>query len=77
MRIIALQPNSVEKNIKKLERKINQKQEEKHFSAFETQCVYLNNGIYAIAGTNVYSTDTRELMLMFVANREEIPYVFE
>lgn len=59
---------------KKLEKKITPQMEDKHFSTFEKQAIYIGNGIYSIGGTSIYSTDTRELFLMFVAARENIKY---
>ena len=46
--------------------------EEKYFDTFSRQARYMGNGIYSIA--NVYSTDTRELMLMYCAIREGIQF---
>lgn len=57
-----------------LEKKITIRQEKKHFPAFEKQAKYKGNGVYNIMGTNLFSTDTRELFLMFVAARENIKY---
>ena len=56
-----------------LEKKITAKMEAKHFDNFGKQARYKGNGVYFIAGTNLYSTDTRELFLMFCAVRENIP----
>ena len=56
----------------KLEKKITSKMETKWFPSFEKQARYLGNGCYNICGTNLYSTDTRELFLMFVAAKEGI-----
>ena len=48
--------------------------ENKYFPKFEKQAAYLGNGVYSIPATNIYSTDTRELFLMFVAIHENIPF---
>jgi hypothetical protein len=40
---------------------------------FEKQASYLG-GVYSIPATNIYSTDTRELFLMFVAAQENISF---
>lgn len=55
-----------------LEAKITQKMEAKWFPKFERQAKYLGNGIYSIPGTNLMSTDTRELFLMMCAVEEGI-----
>ena len=56
----------------KLEAKITFEMEKKWMSKFERQARHLSNGVYNIPGTNLYSTDTRELFLMFVAAQENI-----
>jgi hypothetical protein len=53
---------------KELEDKINQEMENKWNPAFDRQAGYVGNGIYTIAG--LYSKDTRELFLMFIAQQE-------
>ena len=53
-----------------LEGKITKEMEDKYFPKFEKQSRYMGNGIYSMA--DLYSTDTRELFLMFVAQRENI-----
>jgi len=58
--------------IEQLEPKITQKMEDKWMPQFEKQAGYRGNGIYNILGTNLFSTDTRELFLMFVATKEGI-----
>ncbi len=44
--------------------------EGKYDKAFERQAAFKGNGIYTIA--NLFSTDTRELKLMFVLQQEGI-----
>jgi hypothetical protein len=73
--------NLIEQLEKKLEKKFGSdgrekriKMEEKHFNRFAKQSQYLGNGIYTISGTNRYSTDTRELFLMFVCDEEGIKF---
>ncbi len=56
----------------KLEAKITPKMEKKWMPKFEKQAAYLGNGVYSIPGTNLVSTDTRELFLMFTAAKEGI-----
>ncbi len=46
--------------------------EEKHRKNFERQCMYLGNGIYHWG--NTHSTDTREVFLLGVLDREGIKY---
>jgi hypothetical protein len=60
----------LEKNIARMEVKISPEMEDKHWNTFEKQAMYKGNGVYSIA--DIYSTDTRELFLMFVARREGI-----
>jgi len=60
--------------IAELEKKITKEMENKYFPKFERQAAYLGNGVYSIPATNIYSTDTRELFLMFVAIHENIPF---
>ena len=60
------------KNIKKLEKEITQEMEDELRPDFNRQARFVGNGIYMIAG--LYSTDTRELFLMFVA-QEKLGYV--
>lgn len=56
----------------KLEKKITTQMQDKHFDQYGKQARYKGNGVYFIAGTDLYSTDTRELFLMFCAAREGI-----
>jgi len=58
--------------IQKLEKKITPKMEDKWFALYSKQASYKGNGVYNIPGTNLFSTDTRELFLMFVAVKEGI-----
>jgi RNA binding exosome subunit len=60
--------------IAELEKKITTEMENKYFPKFEKQAAYLGNGVYSIPATNIYSTDTRELFLMFVAAQENISF---
>jgi hypothetical protein len=60
--------------IEQLKKKITPKMEIKHFPKFERQAGYLGNGVYNINGTNLFSTDTRELFLMFCAVQEGIKF---
>lgn len=60
--------------IQKLEKKITKQMEERYFPKFEKQARYLGNGVYSIPATNLYSTDTRELFLMFAACQEGINF---
>lgn len=46
--------------------------EKKHLPSFTDQACYKGNGIYSIA--NLFSTDTRELFLMFIAQQEQVTY---
>ena len=56
----------------KLEKKITPDMEVKWMPKFEKQAGYRGNGVYNILGTNLFSTDTRELFLMFCASKEGI-----
>ncbi len=58
----------------KLEKKITPRMEKKHMPVFEKQAEYLGQGVYNIPATNLFSTDTRELFLMFCASREGIKF---
>jgi hypothetical protein len=60
--------------IENLEKKITKEMEEKYRPSFEKQSRYLGNGIYNISQYTLYSTDTRELFLMFIACKEEIKF---
>lgn len=57
-----------------LEDKITPEMQMKHFNQFERQARYFGNNVYGVPGTSLYSKDTRELLLMFVASRENIPF---
>ncbi len=57
-----------------LEKKITQEMEDKYFPQFEKQAGYVGNGIYRMTGTNLFSTCTRELFLMFIASSEKIEF---
>ena len=59
---------------KNLEKKITPALDKKWRKKFERQATYIGNEIYSIPATNLYSNDTRELFLMFVAACENIPY---
>lgn len=54
--------------IKELQEDITPELEEKYEDRFNRQARYMGNGIYSIAG--LYSTDTRELFLMFIHQQE-------
>lgn len=56
--------------LEKLEKRITANMNEKWMSLFSKQARYLGNGVYGIPQTNIYSTDTRELFVMFVAAKE-------
>jgi len=58
--------------VKNLHKYITPEMEEKYFNTFSRQASYMGNGIYSIS--NLYSTDTRELMLMYCAMREGIKF---
>ena len=60
--------NQVNKHIKELEKKVTEKMEDKHQPYFSKYGRYIGNGIYSLAG--LHSTDTRELFLMYVCQRE-------
>ena len=60
--------------IEELEKQISKEMENKYFHKFTKQAAYLGNGVYSIPATNLYSTDTRELFLMFIAAQEDILY---
>jgi hypothetical protein len=53
--------------IEKLEKKITLDMEKTWMPFYAKQAGYVGNGIYGVSGTNLQSTDTRELFLMFVA----------
>jgi hypothetical protein len=58
----------------KLEKKITAKMESKWMPKFEKQSRYLGKGVYSIPATNLFSTCTRELFLMFCACQEGIKF---
>ena len=58
--------------VKNLKNHITKEQEERWFDVFAARAGYVGNGIYKVDG--LYSTDTRELFLMFVAQQEEISF---
>ena len=51
-----------------LKAQITQEMETKWWSVFEKQAMYVGNKTYSIGG--LYSNDTRELFLMFIAQQE-------
>ena len=63
---------SKEISIKNLGKHITPEMEDKYFSTFEKRAGYAGNGIYKI--DSLYSTDTRELFLMFCAQEENIEF---
>ena len=64
----------MESILEKLKDKITPEMESKHWDNFMKQAQFLGNGVYNIPAINLYSTDTRELFLMFIAARENIKY---
>jgi len=58
------------KELEKLQTEITREMEDKWGEKFARQASFRGNGVYEIAG--LYSTDTRELFLMFIALMEEI-----
>lgn len=62
------------KIIKQLESKISTDLEEKHRQQWEKQAQYMGNGVYMNCAMGEYSTDTRELFLMYVARKEKIKF---
>ena len=54
--------------VKEVKDKITPDMEAKYVDIFNRQARYMCNGIYGFA--SLYSTDTRELFLMFVAQQE-------
>lgn len=60
--------------LKNLEKKISAADEKKYKPLFDKQARYLGNGIYNVPGTNLLSTDTRELFIMFVLAKKGIPF---
>lgn len=65
--------DQLEDQLKKLAKRLKkrvQTLENKYQKAFESQALYMGNGIYMLAG--LYSTDTRELKLMFILQQEGV-----
>ena len=61
------------KLIKELEKKCTREMQDNHFFRFSVLARRFGNGVYAISAHNIYSTDLRELFLIFVAIFEKIP----
>lgn len=62
------------RTIKGLERKITQEMEDKYFFNFSKQASYVGNGVYSVPMSNIFSTDTRELFLIFIGINEGIKF---
>ena len=60
--------------VENLRKYVTPEMEDKHFHNFSKRASYAGNGIYCISG--LYSTDTRELFLMFVAQQEGLKVNF-
>lgn len=60
-----------------LKNKITQEMEDRYFDNFSKQSCYYGNNIYGVGGTNLKSTDTRELFLMYCATQEGIEFVID
>ena len=58
--------------LEKLEKKVTPAMEAKHFKRFSKEAQSLGNGVYGVCGQ--YSTDTRELFLIYVAIQENIKF---
>ncbi len=58
--------------LKNLGKHITPAMEEKHWDAFEKRSMYVGNGIYKL--DHLYSTDTRELFLMYCATAEGLTF---
>lgn len=56
------------KNLEELKKLITDEIEWKYQDRFNREARYMGNGIYSISG--LYSTDTRELYLMFIGQQE-------
>ena len=56
--------NNLDKKVKTL----SQEKQDKYFNQFSKQASYRGNGTYEIGG--LFSSDTRELFLMFVGQQE-------
>ena len=59
--------------LKNLHKYITPEMEKKHFDKFSKRAGYIGNGIYRILD-DLYSTDTRELFLMYCARQEGIEF---
>lgn len=57
-------------SMEELEKDITPELEKKYGDYFDRFAAYVGNGIYTIA--RMYSTDTRELFLMYIHMREDI-----
>ena len=57
-------------SIEELEKEVTSKMEEDYRTKFERQAHYLGNKVYSIAG--LYSSDTRQLFLMYCLLREDL-----
>ena len=65
--------NSVDKyslSIEELDKQVTQEMEEEYSLSFDRQASYLGNFTYSIAG--LYSSDTRQLFLMYCLLREDL-----
>lgn len=60
-----------------LENAITKEMENKHFPSFSKKARHMGNGVYGIPYLNLYSSDTRDLFLMFVAIQEGIEFTIE
>jgi len=58
--------------LEKLKKKITPEMEAKHFKRYSKDTRYVGNGVYSASGQ--YSTDTRELFLIYVAIAENIKF---
>lgn len=57
--------------LQKLEKKVEslpEEKQEKYFEHFSKSATFIGNGVYSIAG--LYSTDTRELLIMYICQQE-------
>lgn len=59
--------------IKNLHKHITPEMEEKHFDTFSKRAGYAGNGIYRVFD-DLFSTDTRELFLMYCARMEGLNF---
>lgn len=58
------------KRLKRLEKKLTPEIEAKYWDRFLKQSGCVGNGIYTVYGTNLHSSDTRELFVMFCCQEE-------